>query len=614
MKLKNKIGIWYGVVFILMTTVVAWGIFNLVSLGKATDAILRQNYRSIIAAEKMVDAIERQDSGILRMFLGDTEKGISMFHDNETEFIESLGDARDSMYVKGEEELNRLITAYYEGYRKQFSLMVDAIERNKSIGSSPLLIYEESIYPEFLKVRETCIKLRDLNEQAMYNSSVQAGEVAKRAIWSTVIVAIGGLVGVLVLSLFLAGRIVKPLYQFMDASRKISSGDYTTQVKVDTNDELGSLGREFNKMVLQLGHYHEMDIDRIITEKNKNEGIISSIDDGLVVFDTDLKVGAINPSARKILNLGFGDSTNLKCADVIPDINVNDLIRKTLNEGTVPNNIPDEQRVLVLKREGKAYQYMFSTALTKGKNGEPSGILLLLRDVTRIKEVERLKNDFIMAASHELRTPLTSMGMSIDLLMEHVAPKLPEKERDLIITAHDEVQRMKALVNDLLDLSKIEAGKIDLEIENIPVQTLFENINEVFSNQIEIKNVRLSSEVPAGIPGVRADQNKIIWVLSNLISNALRYVPSEGGHIHLSADNVGQHVHLSVKDNGPGIPLEYQSKIFQKFVKVNGDRSGGTGLGLTICREIVRALRGTIWVESSPGNGSTFTFTLPVAQ
>jgi NtrC-family two-component system sensor histidine kinase KinB len=172
---------------------------------------------------------------------------------------------------------------------------------------------------------------------------------------------------------------------------------------------------------------------------------------------------------------------------------------------------------------------------------------------------------------------------------------------------------MKALVNDLLDLSKIEAGKIELEFENVSVQSLFENVQEVFKGQAEMKQVKLISELTGDLPKVRADANKVTWVLTNLISNALRYVRQDG-QIQIEAKKIGSHVHLSVRDDGPGIPPEYQSRVFQKFVQVKGRQSGGTGLGLAICKEIVRAHGGAIWVESSPGQGSTFTFTLPVAQ
>lgn len=268
---------------------------------------------------------------------------------------------------------------------------------------------------------------------------------------------------------------------------------------------------------------------------------------------------------------------------------------------------------MTLSKGEESRHYLFSVTAIRGKDRSLSGIVLLLRDITRIKEVERLKTDFIMAASHELRTPLTSLGMSVDLLLEHAAAGLAEKDRELLQAAHEEVLRMKALISDLLDLSRIEAGRIDLEFDKVPVQTLFDHAKDVFKSQVEMKEVSLGSEKIGDVSPVRADANKITWVLTNLISNALRYV-ERGGSIRLMAKQARTCVHLSVKDDGPGIPPEYQSKIFQKFVQVKGQETGGTGLGLAICKEIVRAHGSTIWVESSPGKGSTFTFTLPAAQ
>jgi NtrC-family two-component system sensor histidine kinase KinB len=217
-----------------------------------------------------------------------------------------------------------------------------------------------------------------------------------------------------------------------------------------------------------------------------------------------------------------------------------------------------------------------------------------------------------MTASHELRTPLTSIGMSIDLLLEGATKKLNEKEQQLLSAAHEDLQRLKAFVSNLLDLSKIEAGKMEMELSSISIRVLFEKTVTVFKTQSEEKAVNLSFNVPEELPNVKADDNKITWVLTNLISNALRYTPSNG-HIKLSAESFGSYAQISVSDDGSGIPYEYQSKIFDRFVQVKSDKAvGGSGLGLAICKEIVRAHGGTIWVDSVPGAGSTFTFTVPI--
>ena len=610
MALKKKILIGYGVAFVLMGLVVAWAVTNLVSLGRATEAILSENYRSILAAENMVDALERQDSGILLLLLDDAETGIAQFRENEAVFLGWLARAKDNITIAGEAELLRSIEADYAAYRRHFSALTDW-----RAADQPSLrpdYYQETAYPLFAEVRKVCISLRNLNEETMYAASVRAGKVANRAIWSTVLVAASALIVALLFSLYLAERIVRPIRRFMEASRQISSGDYAVQVPVETGDELGRLADEFNQMATQLGRYHEMNIDQIVSEKNKGQAILSSIEDGLVVFDTTLKVTGINPAARRLLDLGFAENATSYCEDLLPGPHICDLMRKTLDTGVQPD-IPDEQRIVTLTDNNRPGHYLFSVTAIRGRDRSLLGIVLLLKDITRLKEVERLKSEFVMAASHELRTPLTGLGMSVDLLLEHAAGGLGEKDRALVQAAHEEVHRMKALVNDLLDLSKIEAGRIELAFERVLVATLFDHAMSVFNNQVGIKEIMLTEEVAEDLPGVRADANKITWVLTNLISNALRYV-SRGGHIQLTAKKVGPQVHLSVKDDGPGIPPEYQTRIFEKFVQVKGRVAGGTGLGLAICREIVRAHGGAIWVESSHGRGSTFTFTLPVSQ
>jgi NtrC-family two-component system sensor histidine kinase KinB len=202
--------------------------------------------------------------------------------------------------------------------------------------------------------------------------------------------------------------------------------------------------------------------------------------------------------------------------------------------------------------------------------------------------------------------------MSIDLLMESVPKKLESKEQQLLSAAHEDLQRLKALVNNLLDLSKIEAGKMEMEFSSQPIPPLLERVVQSFKVQADQKGVAFSFNFPEALPKGKADANKVSWVLTNLIANALHFTP-RGGNIQLSAEAFGPFIQISVQDDGPGIPYEYQSKIFDKFVQVKSSQVlGGSGLGLAICKEIVRAHGGTIWVDSAPGAGSTFHFTIPV--
>lgn len=610
MNLKKKILIGYGVAFSLMGLVVTWAIFHLWSLAMTTDEILRDYYRSILAVENMVDALGRQDSGILLMLMGDVDKGISQYRENDALFLEWLGRSKDSIAVEGESEVVQAIEVNYREYRSKFMEIAERQGLKKDSLPLTLRTYKDVILPVYSKVKATCLELRTMNEKTMYSVSEKERKIARWAIWSTIIVASIASVFALFFSLVFAERLVRPLRRFVEAAKKISAGEFSVQLSVETRDELGQLAGEFNQMTAQLRRYHLMNVDRIVAEKNKADAILASIEDGLVVFDTDRKVTGINPAGCRILNVASSESESMYCEQLLPARNICEIITETIRSGCQPE-IPDDRRIITLPCGTEMRHFLFSATAIGRRDQKLSGVVLLLKDITQLRELERLKSEFVMAASHELRTPLTSLGMSIDLLLEHASQFLPDKEKELLQAAHDEVHRMKVMVHDLLDLSKIEAGRIDLEFEYIHVATLFEHARDIFKGQVSMKQINLMVDNVENLPLVLADTNKIVWVLSNLISNALRYV-EEGGHIRLLAEKVNDHINISVQDNGVGIPSEYQTRIFQKFVRVNKQESGRTGLGLAICKEIVRAHGGTIWVESDQGKGSVFTFTLPV--
>jgi len=450
-----------------------------------------------------------------------------------------------------------------------------------------------------------------MNETTMFNASRRAHRIAHRAVWSMISVGIVAMGIGLIFSLILTGIIVKPVSQIMRATAKISKGEYNVEVSVNSSDELGQLATEFIKMAKKLKDFNDMNIEQIVAEKHKSESIIRSIDDGILVVDADLRITNINPTACEVFGVDLDRTSGKHFLEVVKNEELYRYVSQSIETGTLP--IIDEGKdILTVKRDDSNRYYLFSIIPVYSDKEAMLSVVLLLRNITSLKEVDKLKSEFIMIASHELRTPLTSIVMSIDLLLESASPSLSERENQLLQSAHEELLRIKSLVNDLLDLSKIEAGKIEMTFEVVPVEVLFEKAVTVLKPQADERKIELTYEIADAIPSVKADTNKIVWVLTNLISNALRYT-GEGGHINISADKGGPQVHINVKDDGVGIPHELQSRIFEKFVQIKTDRNaGGTGLGLAICREIVRAHGGTIWVDSFPGEGSTFTFTLPV--
>ena len=608
--LRKKILIGYGMALAVALVVFAWAFVNLVRLGEASDAILTENYQSILAAENMIDAIERQDSATLLVILGYEDEGLNQFRMNESIFLQWLGRARDNITIKGEEKVIDKVDKGYSIYLANFSKLrlLERADQQKAT-----TFYHETVLPYFTSVRDSCSHLRNINEETMLRASDHARLVAKKATWSVLTIGSAGIGIGLGFSLLLSNLLVRPLSQIMEATREIAAGNYNVKVSANSTDELGRLAGEFNSMVAKLKAYHNLNVGKIVAEKRKSEAIIQSIDDGIVVVDAEFKVTDINPSAAKLLDVERQGALNRHFLEVVRSEKLFNYIKESVETGSPPR-IDDGHNVFTVKMDTKQKHYLFSITPVKTEAGSMMGVVMLLRDVTTLKELDRLKSEFVMTASHELRTPLTSMGLSIDLLREGAAGKLSDKEQQLLTAAHEELERIKALVNSLLDLSKIEAGKIEMEFESVAVQLLFEKAVSALIAQAKDKKVKLSYSFPSAMPHVRADANKITWVLTNLISNALRYTGS-GKRIQLSAEHLGPQVHLSVSDQGAGIPYEYQSKIFEKFVQVEKDKTvHGSGLGLAICKEIVRAHGGTIWVDSLPGEGSTFTFTLPVFE
>jgi NtrC-family two-component system sensor histidine kinase KinB len=337
-----------------------------------------------------------------------------------------------------------------------------------------------------------------------------------------------------------------------------------------------------------------------MAEKQRSEAIIRSIDDGIILVDAEFGVTGMNPMARRILDIQPDSPQNRHFLEVVKSEELFNYVKQSMESGKPPS-IEEKENVFTIEKEGARHHYQFSITPVRGKKGVLIGVVLLLRDITRLTELDRLKSEFVMTVSHELRTPLTSIGMSIDLLLEGATQKLNDREQQLLAVAHE-------------DLSRIEAGKMELEFSSVSVRPLFEKVVSIFKTPAEEKGVGFSFHSPEEIPNVRADSDKILWVLTNLISNALHYTP-QGGHIHLSAESFLPYIQISVRDDGPGIPFEYQSKVFDKFVQIKSDKVlGGSGLGLAICKEIVRAHGGTIWLDSVPESGSTFTFTLAIGQ
>ncbi len=604
MTLRKKILVGFGFDLALLSLVLAGAVGNLVGLGRATSAILRENYASIRAAQVMEQSLAAQELGALQAITGPGDPGRSRMRAGETAFLQALGRARDNVTIEGEQAVVDSIASAYD----RFLSLTGAPFPTGDAG-----YFEAGVAPRARAVLAPVRSLLELNQATMYSASDRARRTASRAILSTIAIGLAAVLTGLAFSFWISLRLVRPLRRAIAAAEAIGEGDYGVSLPIDAGDETGQLAREFNAMAGKLRAYRDLNVEQLVAEQRKGQAVLRAIDDVLVVVDPTHRILELNPRAAAVLGTSVTEARGRHLLELLRNEMVFERVKATLAGEAAPS--PDEgpeDRILTVGDGEAARDYLFAVTPVRAEGGTLLGAVLLLRDVTRLREVERMKSRFVTAASHELRTPLTSLGMSVDLLRERAAGR-SEEEKQLLDAAHEELERLKSLVSDLLELSRLEGGNIDLALEAFPVSLLVEKVLGIFHTQAEAKGVRLTAASGDPLPPVRADLTKIGWVLSNLVSNALRYVDA-GGRITLRAHRSGDRVVMSVEDDGPGIPLEYQSRVFEKFAQVEGDpRPGGSGLGLAVCREIVRAHGGVIWLDSEPGRGSVFSFTLPAA-
>jgi PAS domain S-box-containing protein len=400
---------------------------------------------------------------------------------------------------------------------------------------------------------------------------------------------------------------VRPITLLIEKIKLIAQGDYKQQLPGKGNDEIAELSREFNAMAARLNSYEEMNVQKLMEEKQKAEGIVDSIGDVVLVTDSENRLIVLNRAAEKIFDIRKDEVLRNHFLEIIKNEEIFEQVKKTLGgEKNEEKNYVDVN----LEKEGEKKYFRVKSKPIKNEQREIIGVVTLMQDITKLKEVDSMKSEFVSTVSHEFRTPLTSMGMAVNLMLDGTVGDISEEQRELLKALKEDQERLNSLVSDLLDLSRIESGKIQMDIQPNSLDEIVENALRPFPIQLKESGVKLNIDVNKDLPKVKADFNKISWVITNLVGNALRYVPKDGtGKIDISARKTMNKILVSVSDNGTGIPEDMHEKIFEKFVRAN-DNQGGTGLGLAISREILLAHGGEIWVSSKQGMGSTFYFTL----
>lgn len=406
----------------------------------------------------------------------------------------------------------------------------------------------------------------------------------------------------IVYSLCISLLISRPITEMAFMAKGISCGNYMQKINIQTHDEIMDLATAFNHMAQQI----KIRIDEITDNKHRLEAILLSMFDGVMVVNNVGSITLMNLSLKNALNITV-DVTGRKPIEIIRNTDMQDIVDTVLQHGEAV-----ETRELTLKVPTERIFLVHATPIFRENRG--CGAVLVFHDITAIKQLEHLRRDFVANVSHELRTPLASINGYAETLL-HGAIDDRENAQQFVQIIYDDAQRLTILVNDLLDLAKIESGKLSLTLVPVSLLSIVSQACERFTRTAEMHNITLSSDIPVDTPNILADEARIMQVFINLIDNAIKYTPA-GGRISVNVSQYENLIQVSITDTGFGIPEEDLPRVFERFYRVDKARSrklGGTGLGLAIVKHLVQAHNGTVRAKSILGQGSTFIFTIPIA-
>lgn len=408
----------------------------------------------------------------------------------------------------------------------------------------------------------------------------------------------------------LSKRITRPIRHFTRSATAIARGNFNERVTIESNDEIGRLAKIFNYMATELRRLHEMNLNKIINEKNKTDAVIKNIGDGVIVTDEQNKILMMNAAMEAWFGITERQSLNVALESCISNNPLLKFIREVQSDNK--QRPPSMEIVIKSPRNWKDIFLQARAARVINDRGDLIGIVTILRDITREKEIDRMKTELVSMVAHELRSPLTSISGFSELLLDPQINREQSEEYATIILK--EASRLSDLINKFLDISKIEAGKGQIKRSPMQLRDIIDKVLDVNLHQAEKKGMVVTVKVAPNPPLVLGDKDMLEQVVLNLFSNAVKYSP-ENSAIEIRLKERDNDVLVEIEDNGYGISEKSLPRIFEKFYRVTDNDKvreiSGTGLGLSLVKEVVEIHDGTISVKSKPSEGSTFSFTIP---
>ncbi|MDI6767712.1 MAG: ATP-binding protein [Bacteroidota bacterium] len=605
--LRFKIGFGYIVLVLINIAVTTWAIYNFSRITLSFNTILAENYPHVVILERMAHLIEKHEHALITILNGDLEIGRVEQTNAKQEFFQVFDRANENRSLPDAGPILDNIKQTYTGYLiVSDSLYSLVLKKNIAIAKA---YYGSDVRPFSQRLSDNCFWLIEENQKQMMTIAKNTKATSDEAIIAVLFAAFLA-VGLSIITMVqFTKRIIEPAEKLTETVNQIGRGRLDLKIDVETNDEVGELSREFNKMTERLRKFEEINIEKIISEKQKSETIVESISDAIIVCDSELNIHLINRSAEELLNISAKNVVGKNVTDCIPDDRILEIFSS-------PDASALKQAYLQFKHKERQIFLRPRISRIPASHAGRGGMVLVLQDVTQFKELDKMKSDFMAAVSHEFRTPLTSINMSVDILRQQMVGPLTKSQQELLESSKQDCNRLTKLVKELLQLSKLESGKFEMKEDIVDIRKVIESTVQSAQLPFNEKGVTLKFLPESELPQFYGDDQQLSSVISNLLNNALRYT-NRGGKVEIMAQKKNKDILIQVSDTGRGIPSEYLDKIFDKFIQVKQSLDptpGSVGLGLAIAKEIVEMYGGKIWVESEINKGSIFSILLPAPE
>ncbi len=556
MSVKTKIRL--GLLFLLaiIFLLAGAGSYYINRLADESKDILKDNYNTLQYTKNMIEALDRPEGPeAIRIF----EANLVLQENNITE--------------QGEQEATRKMRELFEAYKAG-----NGGENTKT------------------DLRKRILGVQELNMKAIVQKNDLITQKTKTAF---AYISLLGTICFLLSFTFVINFprwIADPIARLTEGIKRIAAKDYSTRIEVSSKDEFGEVATAFNTMAAELNAWEHSNVSKLMFEKSRIETIINNMQDPVIGLDAERKILFVNTMAENLLMLKKKEMVG----KYAPDLAVkNDLLRNLLNK--------DREGDLKIYANNKE-SYFTRNYREVHNDGEVIGEVIVLHNVTPFKELDFAKTNFLATVSHELKTPIAATKMSLRLLKDPKNGTLNADQQQLLDSIAEDIDRLLKIIGELLNMTQLETGNILLNINPVSVKQIIDLALSAVRTAAEEKHITIKTTIADNTPSVNADLDKTVWVMVNLLTNAIRY-SHPNSEIVINVQHQNSSISIAVHDTGIGIDARYLPRIFDRYYKVPGSQ-GGTGLGLAISKEFIEAQGGKIAVESEPTKGTTFKIAL----